>query len=49
MTQRQLAVEIGVSPSQINDYVSGRAEPTLKNASVICRTLNISPAAMLGI
>jgi len=49
MTQRQLAMEIGVSPSRINDYVSGRAEPTLKNASVICRTLNISPAAMLGI
>ena len=49
MTQRQLAMEIGVSPSRINDYVSGRAEPTLKNAGMICRTLNIPPATILGV
>ena len=30
MTQRQLAGEIGISPSRINDYISGRSEPTLK-------------------
>lgn len=30
MTQKQLAQEIGVSPSRINDYVTGRAEPTTK-------------------
>ena len=29
MSQKQLANEIGVSPSRINDYLSGRAEPTL--------------------
>jgi HTH-type transcriptional regulator/antitoxin HigA len=49
MTQKQLAHEIGVSPSRINDYISGRSEPTLKNAGLICRVLNISPAAMLGV
>ena len=27
MTQRQLANEIGVSPSRVNDYISGRSEP----------------------
>lgn len=48
MTQRQLASEIGVSPSRISDYISGRAEPTLKIARSLCRVLNISPAAMLG-
>lgn len=32
MTQKQLSIEIGVSPSRINDYVSGRAEPSLKIA-----------------
>lgn len=32
MTQRQLAGEIGVSPSRVNDYLSGRSEPTLKIA-----------------
>ena len=48
MTQKQLAVLIGVSPSRISDYVSGRAEPTLKIARLLCRTLGITPAAMLG-
>ena len=43
------AVEIGVSPSRINDYISGRAEPTLKIARLLCATLGISPAAMLGL
>ena len=48
MTQKQLAQEIGVSPSRINDYVSGRSEPTLRIASLLCKILNIQPAAMLG-
>lgn len=48
MTQKQLAVLIGVSPSRINDYVSGRAEPTLKIAKLLCQALGITPAAMLG-
>ena len=47
MTQKQLALEIGVSPSRINDYISGRSEPTLKIARLLCHTLNITPAAML--
>ena len=48
MSQKQLVIEIGVSPSRINDYVSGRAEPTLKIARLLCSTLGITPAAMLG-
>ena len=35
MTQKQLAVEIGVSPSRINDYISGRAEPSLRIARLL--------------
>ncbi|MDR2622581.1 MAG: helix-turn-helix domain-containing protein [Dysgonamonadaceae bacterium] len=49
MTQKQLAHEIGVSPSRVNDYIAGRSEPTLKNASLLCRVLDIPPAAMLGV
>lgn len=49
MTQKQLATEIGVSPSRINDYIAGRSEPTLKIARLLCRALNITPAAMLQI
>lgn len=48
MTQKQLAHELGVSPSRVNDYVSGRSEPSLKIASLICRILGIQPTAMLG-
>lgn len=48
MSQKQLAEEIGVSQSRISDYVSGRAEPTLKIARMLCITLGITPAAMLG-
>ncbi|MCR5315449.1 MAG: helix-turn-helix transcriptional regulator [Bacteroidaceae bacterium] len=48
MSQKQLAEEIGVSQSRISDYVSGRAEPTLKIARLLCMTLGITPAAMLG-
>ena len=48
MTQKQLAQQIGVSPSRINDYVTGRAEPTLKIARLLCRTVHITPAERLG-
>ena len=48
MTQKQLAIEIGLSPSHVNDYISGRSEPTLHNAGLICRILEIPPTVMLG-
>lgn len=49
MTQKQLAGEIGISPSRVNDYIAGRSEPTLKIARLLCQVLNIPPAAILGI
>ncbi|MCD8292522.1 MAG: helix-turn-helix domain-containing protein [Prevotellaceae bacterium] len=48
MTQKQLAAQIGVSPSRVNDYLTGRSEPTLKIARLLCRVLHIRPALMLG-
>lgn len=48
MTQKQLSEQIGVSQSRISDYVSGRAVPSLKIAGLLCRILDIQPAAMLG-
>jgi HTH-type transcriptional regulator/antitoxin HigA len=47
MTQKQLAGEIGISPSRINDYLSGRSDPTLKIAHLLCKTLDIPANAML--
>lgn len=49
MTQKQLAAEIGVSPSRISDYMSGRSEPTLKVARSLCRVLSIPASALLGV
>lgn len=49
MTQRELAKEIGVSPSRINDFITGRAEPSLKIAKRLCVSLGITASAMLGL
>ncbi len=42
MTQKQLANELGVSPSRVSDYISGRAEPTLRIARAICLLFSAS-------
>ena len=47
LTQKQLATELGVSTTRVNDFVSGKSEPNLKIAGRICKLLNIKPAAML--
>lgn len=48
MTQKQLAQELGISPSRVSDYIAGRSEPTLRIARALCTILGIAPAAMLG-
>ena len=49
MSQKDLADDMGLSPSRISDFVSGKAEPSLRQASMMCRILGIQPAAMLGL
>ena len=49
MSQKDLAKEIGVSPSRINDFITGRAEPSLRIARQICLTLGITASAMMRI
>ena len=44
MSGKELAQRIGVSPNCINDYISGRAEPTLKIARLLCQILKIHSA-----
>ena len=48
MTAKQLAEQIGVSPSRISDYMHNRCEPTLRIARKLCQVLKISPSEMLG-
>ncbi len=49
LTQRGLAALLGISPSRVNDIVSGRSEPTFKMARDISQKLNIDPSVVLGV
>ena len=49
ISQKTLARKIGVSPSRISEYLTGKSEPTLKIARAISRELKIAPAIVLGI
>ena len=49
LTQVSLAKLLGVSPSRVCDYLSGKSEPTMKVGREICRKLNISPSIVLGV
>ena len=49
MSQKQLASELGISPSRVSEYINGKAEPTLRIARALCTVLGITPAAILGL
>ncbi len=49
LTQASLAKLLGVSPSRICDYMTGKSEPTMKVGREISRKLNIDPAIVLGV
>ncbi|MFJ1429381.1 type II toxin-antitoxin system HigA family antitoxin [Capnocytophaga canimorsus] len=49
LTQVKVSELIGVSPSRVSEYLTGKSEPTLKVARNIAQRLNISPNIVLGI
>jgi HTH-type transcriptional regulator/antitoxin HigA len=49
ITQSKLAEILGLSPSRISDYITGKAEPTLKVARELSVKLDIAPAVVLGV
>ena len=49
LSQAALAKLLGVSPSRICDYLSGKSEPTMKVGRVMCQKLKIAPAIVLGV
>lgn len=49
LSQAKLSELLGVSPSHISDYFTGRSEPTLKVAREISRKLNIDANIVLGV
>lgn len=49
INQAKLSELLGVSPSRISDYLTGRCEPTLKVAREMNRKLNIDANIILGV
>jgi len=48
ITQKQLAELLGVSPSRISEYMTGKSEPTLKVARLLNQKLDIDAEFILG-
>ncbi|CDN31764.1 helix-turn-helix domain protein [Mucinivorans hirudinis] len=49
LTQKNIAEMLGVSPSRISEYLTGKSEPTLKVARDINRKLSIDASIILGV
>ena len=49
LNQVKLSELLGVSPSRVSDYLTGRCEPTLKVAREMSRKLNIDANIVLGV
>lgn len=49
LTQVALSHLLGINPSRICEYLSGKKEPTLHQAREISQKLNIDPAIVLGV
>ena len=49
LSQKSLSKLLGINPSRICEFLSGKREPTLPQAREISRKLNIDPAIVLGV
>lgn len=49
LTQIALSNLLGINPARVCEYLSGKREPTLRQARAISQKLNIDPAIVLGV
>ncbi len=49
LSQTETAQRIGISPSRVSEFISGKAEPTLPIARRMVTELGISPSLVLGV
>ena len=49
LTQTALADLLGMNQSKVSEIMSGKCEPTLKQARTISQKLSINPAIVLGV
>ena len=48
LSQSALASLLGMNQSKVSEIITGKSEPTLKQARIMAQILNISPAIILG-
>ena len=49
LTQGSLAALLGMNQSKVSEIMSGKCEPTIKQARIISKELKISPSIVLGV
>ena len=49
LNQSTLAARLGMNQSKVSEIMSGKCEPTLKQARIIAKELDISPSIVLGV
>lgn len=49
LSQKALSELLGVSPSRLSNFLTGKSEPTLQVARTICKRLNIDANIVLGV
>jgi len=49
LTQAALSKLLSINTSRISEFLSGKKEPTLRQARIISQKLNIDPAIVLGV
>ena len=49
LNQSALAALLGMNQSKVSEIISGKSEPTLKQARTISQKLDIDPAIVLGL
>ena len=49
LSQTETARRIGISPSRVSEFISGKAEPTLPIARRMVTELGINPSLVLGV
>ena len=47
ISQRKMAIEIGRSPSQLNEIITAKRRLTAESALLICKALGIEPEPLL--
>ena len=48
LSQSALASLLGMNQSKVSEIITGKSEPTLKQARIMAQKLDISPAIILG-